>query len=35
VVTVLSLFRLCILALEVGEGHIERLVAEADANGFN
>jgi hypothetical protein len=28
----LSLFRLCIFALQVGERHVERFVTEPDAN---
>jgi hypothetical protein len=31
----LSLFGLCILALQIGERDVQRLVTEPDADGFN
>jgi hypothetical protein len=31
----LRFFRLGVLAFEVGERYVQRLVAEADADGFN
>jgi hypothetical protein len=30
----LSLFRLSILAFEIGEGHVERFMTEPDSQGF-